>query len=88
MSSVRGGTRLKRGKGRKSRKNKTPGLSQEDIDFLTKNTKYDEAEIREWYKGFKVTIFIHLLLSIARRKYFIVRLTCSIAPIFIVTTIS
>lgn len=57
MSSVRGGTRLKRGKGRKSRiGGKTPGLSQEDIEFLIKNTKYDEAEIKEWYKGFKVSI--------------------------------
>ena len=27
---------------------------QDDIDFLTKNTKYDETEIKEWYKGFKV----------------------------------
>lgn len=29
-------------------------LTQEDIEFLKKNTKYDEAEIREWFKGFKV----------------------------------
>jgi len=54
MSSIRGAARLKRAKGRKSRKNKLPGLSQEDIEFLTKHTKYDEAEIKEWYKGFKV----------------------------------
>lgn len=61
MSSLRGGTRLKRGKGRRSRKNKTPGLSQEDIDYLAKNTKYDEAEIKEWYKGFKVKHLIYII---------------------------
>ena len=30
-------------------------LTQEDVDYLQKNTRYDETEIREWYKGFKVT---------------------------------
>lgn len=49
-----GGSRLKRSKKRKSRKSKASGLSQEDLDFLSKNTKYDEEEIKEWYKGFKV----------------------------------
>jgi hypothetical protein len=42
---------------RKSRKGKTHKkihLTQDDIDFLKSNTKYDEGEIREWYKGFKV----------------------------------
>ncbi len=24
------------------------------MDYLRKNTRYDEQEIREWYKGFKV----------------------------------
>lgn len=28
-------------------------LADEDIDFLTKNTKYSSAEIREWYSGFQ-----------------------------------
>ncbi len=28
-------------------------LAQEDIDYLRRNTRYDENEIREWYKGFK-----------------------------------
>jgi hypothetical protein len=57
MSAIRGATRLRRGgKSRKGRKNKGAGLSQDDIDYLTKNTKYDETEIKEWYKGFKVCI--------------------------------
>ena len=55
MSAIRGATRLRRGaKARKARKSKGVGLTQDDIDYLTKNTKYDETEIREWYKGFKV----------------------------------
>ncbi len=44
--------RSRKGKGKKKM-----ALTQDDIDFLKQNTKYDEAEIREWYKGFKVTIF-------------------------------
>jgi len=28
-------------------------LSDEDIAFLTKNTRYTEQEIRDWYKGFQ-----------------------------------
>merc|ERR1712001_472674 len=41
-------------KSRKGKQRKAKQLSQEDLDFLKKNTKYDEAEIREWYKGFKI----------------------------------
>lgn len=29
-------------------------LSKEDLDFLKAHTRYDEATIKEWYKGFKV----------------------------------
>ena len=29
-------------------------LSGDDIEYLRKNTRYDEKEIKEWYKGFKV----------------------------------
>jgi hypothetical protein len=29
-------------------------LTSEDVEFLRRNTRYDENEIREWYKGFKV----------------------------------
>ena len=25
-------------------------LTQEDIEFLKKNTRYDEQEIKEWYR--------------------------------------
>ncbi|KAL0133568.1 hypothetical protein PUN28_000952 [Cardiocondyla obscurior] len=28
-------------------------LSKEDMDFLKSHTRYDEATIKEWYKGFK-----------------------------------
>ena len=41
-------------KSRKGKQRKAKQLSNEDLEFLKKNTKYDEAEIREWYKGFKV----------------------------------
>ena len=55
-SMKKGGTSRKKStrKSRKGKQRKAKNLSQEDIDFLKKNTKYDEAEIREWYKGFKV----------------------------------
>ena len=29
-------------------------LSHDEIEYLRKNTRYDEKEIKEWYKGFKV----------------------------------
>jgi len=41
-------------KSRKGKQRKAKQLSNEDLEFLKKNTKYDEAEIREWYKGFKI----------------------------------
>ena len=68
MSAIRGATRLRRGaKARKARKSKGNGLSQDDIDYLTKNTKYDETEIREWYKGFKVMhLFGHWNIALKR----------------------
>ena len=31
-------------------------LSKEDMDFLKSHTRYDEATIKEWYKGFKVSV--------------------------------
>lgn len=49
--------RQKRGKSshrRKKNQHTSMSLTQDDIDFLRKNTRYDEQEIREWYKGFKV----------------------------------
>lgn len=29
-------------------------LTKEDMEFLKSHTRYDEATIKEWYKGFKV----------------------------------
>lgn len=37
-------------------------LSKEDMDFLKSHTRYDEATIKEWYKGFKVSIMIGYML--------------------------
>lgn len=34
-------------------------LTKEDMEFLKTHTRYDEATIKEWYKGFKVN-FIFL----------------------------
>jgi len=34
-------------------------LSKEDLDFLKSHTRYDEATIKEWYKGFKVYYTTH-----------------------------
>lgn len=31
-------------------------LSKEDMDFLKSHTRYDESTIKEWYKGFKVSV--------------------------------
>lgn len=33
-------------------------LSKEDMDFLKSHTKYDEAAIKEWYRGFKVSVHL------------------------------
>lgn len=35
-----------------SSRNANVVLSDEDVQFLTKNTRYTETEIRDWYKGF------------------------------------
>ena len=32
---------------------KTETLSRSDLEFLVKNTKYNEDTIQEWYKGFR-----------------------------------
>lgn len=34
-------------------KSQSTKLSGDDIEYLRKNTRYDEKEIKEWYKGFK-----------------------------------
>lgn len=33
-------------------------LTKEDMEFLKSHTRYDEATIKEWYKGFKVFILL------------------------------
>lgn len=48
--------KAEQGKGKrlkKSKRSKNVKLSAEDIDYLKKNTRYDEQEIKEWYRGFK-----------------------------------
>ena len=61
MDNLRPGDGHRRQKSRRSRRGKkhrkTQKLDQEDVDFLKENTKFDEAEIREWYKGFSVNYF-------------------------------
>ena len=45
----------RKGRSRRGKKsNHRITLSQEDIEYLKINTKFDEQEIREWFKGFKV----------------------------------
>ena len=34
----------------KKQKKKEIGLSRKDLDYLTKNTKFDEKAIQEWYR--------------------------------------
>lgn len=36
-------------------------LTKEDMEFLKSHTRYDEATIKEWYKGFKVKFSVLLL---------------------------
>lgn len=35
---------------KKKEKKHSLGLSRKDIDFLHANTRYDEQEIKEWYR--------------------------------------
>jgi len=48
-----GSRRGKGGKYKKKSKKTSHTLTQDDIEFLKKNTRYDEQEIKEWYRGFK-----------------------------------
>ena len=52
----------KRGTGGKFKKNsgRVKDLSGEEIDFLKKNTKYDEKEILEWHWWASFSICLHL----------------------------
>ena len=50
-----GRTHHRRHKSRRSRQNHSAvTLTAEDISFLKEHTRYDEQEIRDWHKGFKV----------------------------------
>ena len=40
----------KGGKYKKKSKKSSHTLTQDDIEFLKKNTRYDEQEIKEWYR--------------------------------------
>merc|ERR1719418_395372 len=53
MPRESGSKRGKGGKYKKKGKKVSHTLTQDDIDFLKKNTRYDEQEIKEWYRGFK-----------------------------------
>ncbi|CAB4067157.1 Frequenin-1,Neuronal calcium sensor 2,Hippocalcin-like protein 4,Neurocalcin homolog,Neurocalcin-delta,Neurocalcin,Neurocalcin-delta B,Visinin-like protein 1,Neurocalcin-delta A,Neuron-specific calcium-binding protein hippocalcin,Hippocalcin-like protein 1 [Lepeophtheirus salmonis] len=55
MSSRSGsrGPRYRNSRRHRQNKESIKALKQEDIDYLVQNTKYDESEIREWYKGFR-----------------------------------
>ena len=48
-------------------------LSKEDMDFLRQHTRYDEATIKEWYKGFKVIILAQYKLFIYFTHFFVFR---------------
>lgn len=37
-------------------KGSKPKLSKEDLEFLKKNTNFTEEQIKEWYKGFVVSV--------------------------------
>lgn len=38
-------------------------LTKEDMEFLKTHTRYDEATIKEWYKGFKVSLAQPFILN-------------------------
>lgn len=42
-------------------------LTKEDMEFLKSHTRYDEATIKEWYKGFKVK-FMQIIIACAFLK--------------------
>jgi Ca2+-binding EF-hand superfamily protein len=44
-------------------KGSKPKLSKEDLEFLKKNTNFTEEQIKEWYKGFVVSLQIFVYKS-------------------------
>lgn len=49
-------------------------LSKEDMDFLKSHTRYDEATIKEWYKGFKVSYYSKIYLFLFANIFFFLSL--------------
>lgn len=45
-------------------------LTKEDLDFLKSHTRYDEATIKEWYKGFRVRNYLFISLSFTQIVHF------------------
>ena len=43
-------------------------LSKEDLEFLKSQTRYDEAMIKDWYKGFRVSFLLFLLFLYSKNK--------------------
>ena len=48
----------KTGKYKKKGKKVSHTLTQDDVEFLKKNTRYDEQEIKEWYRWVQTYTFI------------------------------
>ena len=54
--SIRGVMNLSRTEARRSKRKKkrrvsfSLGLSRQDLQYLNKNTRFDEDEIQEWYR--------------------------------------
>lgn len=44
-------------------KGSKPKLSKEDLEFLKKNTNFTEEQIKEWYKGFVVSLAVFCALA-------------------------
>lgn len=43
-------------------------LTKEDMEFLKTHTRYDEATIKEWYKGFKVSLCLNIFYQAPARN--------------------
>ena len=43
----------KRGRFKRNKKNQDATLTMDDIEYLKLNTRYDEKEIREWFRSAK-----------------------------------
>ena len=48
----------------KSSRRNCPALTEEDIKYLAENTRYDEKEIREWFRLDKIVYTPHIAIFI------------------------